>query len=113
MHRSQGMTLQRAVIDRRTKFWERGQLYVALSGVKSPGDLCILLPDHMDDFAIRQAVDVDLVQILETMQSSKPLPIPQIWPSDNVESGIASIDPSDAALLDEFPCSDDFDPPED
>jgi hypothetical protein len=68
----------------------------------------------MDDFAIRPAVDVDLIQILETIQSSRLLPIPQIWPSDNVESGIASIDPSDAALLDEFPCSDDdFDAPED
>jgi hypothetical protein len=68
----------------------------------------------MGDFAIRPAVAVDFVQILETMQSSGPLPIPKISPSDNVESGIASIDPSDAALLDEFPCSDDdFDAPED
>jgi hypothetical protein len=68
----------------------------------------------MDDSAIRPAVDVDVVQILETMQSSKPLPIPQISPRDNIESGIASIDPFDATLFDEFPCpDDDFDAPED
>jgi hypothetical protein len=61
-------------------------LYVAPSGVKSPGDLCILLPDDMDDFTIRPAVDA--VQILETVQSFRPPPIPQISPGDNVESGI-------------------------
>jgi ATP-dependent exoDNAse (exonuclease V) alpha subunit len=69
VHRSQGMTLQRAVIDYRTKFWEHGQLYVALSQVKSPVDLCILLPDDMDDFTIRPPVDLDIIQILETMES--------------------------------------------
>jgi hypothetical protein len=87
---------------------------VALSGVKNPGDLCILLPDDMDDFIIRPAVDHDVVQILETMQSSRPLPIPQISAGDNVESGIASIDSSEATLSDEFPCPNDyFDAPED
>jgi hypothetical protein len=55
------MTLQRAVIDLRVKFWKYEQLYVALSGVKSLGDLCILLPDDMDDFTIRPAVHVDVV----------------------------------------------------
>jgi hypothetical protein len=87
---------------------------VALSGVTSPGDLCILLPADMDEFTIRPAVDIDVVQILETMQSSRPLSIPQILPGDNVESRIDSIDPSDAALSDEFPCPDDyFDAPKD
>jgi hypothetical protein len=33
---------------------------MVLSGVKSPGDLCILLPADMDDFTIRRAVDVDV-----------------------------------------------------
>jgi hypothetical protein len=85
---------------------------VPLSGVKSAGDLCILLPDYMDDFTIRPAIDV--VQILETMRPSRPRPIPQISPGDNVESDIASIDPSDVILSDEFPCSDHyFDAPED
>jgi hypothetical protein len=59
----------------------------------------------MDNFAIRPAVDV--VQILETMQSSRPISIPQISPDNNVESGIASIDPSDAILSGEFHCPDD------
>jgi hypothetical protein len=68
----------------------------------------------MDDFTIRPAVGLDVVQILETMQSSRPLPIPQISPGDNVESNIASIDPSEATLLDKFPCpDDDFDAPGD
>jgi hypothetical protein len=87
---------------------------VVLSGVKSPSNLCILLPDDMDDFTIRPAVDVDIVQILEKVQSSRPLPIPQISPGDNTESGIASIGPSDATLSDKFLCpDDDFDAPED
>jgi ATP-dependent exoDNAse (exonuclease V) alpha subunit len=51
VHRSQGMTIERAVIDYRTKFWKHGQLYVALSRVKNPTDLCILLPPDMHDFS--------------------------------------------------------------
>jgi hypothetical protein len=34
MHKSQGMTLDRVVIDMRSKFWEHGQLYVALISCK-------------------------------------------------------------------------------
>jgi hypothetical protein len=49
------------------KFCEHGQLFVALSGVKSPGDLRILLPHDMEDVTLHPAVDVDVVQILETM----------------------------------------------
>jgi hypothetical protein len=68
----------------------------------------------MDDFTIRPAVDVDVVQILEAIQSSTPLPIPEMSPGHNVDSGIASIDPSDATISDEFPCPDgDFNAPED
>jgi hypothetical protein len=68
----------------------------------------------MDDFNIRPAVDVDAVQILETVQSSRPLSIPQSSPGDNLDSGIASIDPSDATLSGKFPRPDDyFDVPED
>jgi hypothetical protein len=87
---------------------------VDVSGVKSPGDLYILLPDDMDDFTIRPPVNLDVVQIFETMQSSRPLPIRQISPGDNVKSAIASIDPSDATLSDEFPFPDgSFDAPRD
>jgi hypothetical protein len=49
-------------------FGEHGQLYVVISGVKSPGDLSILLPDDMNDCTVRPAVDVDVSQILDTMQ---------------------------------------------
>jgi hypothetical protein len=71
VHRSQEMTLQRAVIDYRTKFWEHGQLYVALSRVRTPVDPCMLLPDNMDDSTIRPPIDLDVAQILETMESSR------------------------------------------
>jgi hypothetical protein len=114
VHRSQGMTLQRAVIDDHTKFWEHGQLYMVISRVKSPVNLCIVLPDDMDDFTIRPPVDPDVIQSLETMESSRALRIPQISPGDNVESGVGSIDPSDATLAKELPCPDDYvDAPED
>jgi hypothetical protein len=61
----------------------------------------------MADFAIRRAVDLDVIQTLETMQSPRPLPILKMSPGDNVESGVASIDPSGAPLSNEFPCPDD------
>jgi hypothetical protein len=108
------MTLQRAVINYGPKFWEHSQLYVALSRVKNPVDLCILRPDDMEDFTIRPLVGLDVVQILETMESSRDLSIPQISPGDNVESGVGSIEPSHATLAKELPCPDDYvDVPED
>jgi hypothetical protein len=68
----------------------------------------------MDDFPIRPAVDIDVVHILEAMQSSRLLLIPYISLGDNIEPGIASVGPSDAILSDEFPFpDDDFDAPED
>jgi hypothetical protein len=68
----------------------------------------------MNDFTIRPPVDLDAVQIFETMESSRALLIPQISPGDNVESGVGSIDPSDATLAKELPCPDDYvDTPED
>jgi hypothetical protein len=75
VHRSQGMTLQRAVIDCRTQLWEHGQLYVALSRVKRPDDLCILLPPDTNDFTIRPPVDLSVVQIIEAMKHSNASPI--------------------------------------
>jgi hypothetical protein len=54
------------------KFKKHGQLCLVLSGVKSPGGLCILLPDDMDAFSLRPPIDLDVVQILETMQPFRP-----------------------------------------
>jgi hypothetical protein len=62
----------------------------------------------MDNFTIRPTIDLDVVQILETMESSRTLLILQISPGDNVESDVGSIDPSDATLAEELPCPDDY-----
>jgi hypothetical protein len=95
VHKSQGMTLQRAIIDYRTQFWAHGQLYVAISRLKSPGDLCILLPDDLDDFTIRPPVDPDVVQLLESISpSGVPLVAPD-FPADNIQRDPSSLDGSD------------------
>jgi hypothetical protein len=60
VHRSQGMTLNRAVIDFRRYFWEHGQLYIALSRVRHPDNLCILLPESEEEIAISDPVAVPL-----------------------------------------------------
>jgi hypothetical protein len=108
------MTLQRAVIDYRTEFWEYGQLSVALSRVKSPAVLCILLPDDMDDFTIRPPVDPDVVQIVESINASGgPLAALRL-PTDNLQPNRYSFDESDTTQSDEIPCpNDDLDAPED
>jgi hypothetical protein len=93
--RSQGMTLQQSVIDCCTKFWEHGQLYVTLSRVTSPADLCILLPDDMDDFTIRPPVDTDTVQIVESMSLSGDPPIAPPFLADNIQPDLSSSDRSD------------------
>jgi hypothetical protein len=48
VHCSQGMTLNRAVIDLRALFWEHGQLYVALSRATDPRNLRMLFLDDQD-----------------------------------------------------------------
>jgi hypothetical protein len=67
VHRSQGMTLDRAVMDCRTQFWEHGQLYVALSRVRSPRGLCVLLRPGMMEEGIVGPVDEGVVEIVESM----------------------------------------------
>jgi hypothetical protein len=51
VHRSQNMALHKAVIDFRTEFWEHDRLYVALSKVRNPENLCVLLPESFDDIS--------------------------------------------------------------
>jgi hypothetical protein len=62
----------------------------------------------MNDFTLRPPVDLDVVQILQTMESSRALAIPQISPGDNVEPGIGCIDPSDATLAKRLPCPNEY-----
>jgi hypothetical protein len=60
VHRSQGMTLDRAVVDLRALFWEHDQLYVALSRMRDPRNLCVLLPDPKHEMSETSPDDVDL-----------------------------------------------------
>jgi hypothetical protein len=106
--RSLKMTLQRAVIDCRNKFWEHDQLYVALSRVRSPADLCILLPSDSDDFGIHPPVDRDVVQILETMNASRPSTITPIVPGNDIQAELAFIEPYDALSIRQLSCFDDY-----
>jgi hypothetical protein len=72
------MTLERAVIDLRTHFWEHGQLYVALSTARQTVNLCILMPDSFDsvptpdpaEIPLRVPVDRDVMEIIPRMCST-------------------------------------------
>jgi hypothetical protein len=48
VHRSQGITVKRAVIDSRSHFWEHGQLRATLSSVTDPVNLYFPLPGSSD-----------------------------------------------------------------
>jgi hypothetical protein len=60
VHQSQGMILNKAVIDLRSQFWEHGQPYVALSRVRHPENLCILLPESSEETSTSDATAVPL-----------------------------------------------------
>jgi hypothetical protein len=68
------MTRQLGDIDCPTESWEYRQLYVALSQVKGPVDMCVLLPFDIS-FTVRPPLDLDVLQILETMNSFNAPPI--------------------------------------
>jgi hypothetical protein len=55
------------VIDCRTKWWEHGQVYVGFSGVTSPRDLCVLIPEERHADRIEAVVDRDVVNIVEAI----------------------------------------------
>ena len=46
IHKSQGQTLMKVVVDLRSDVFSHGQLYVALSRVTHPGNIRVLLPLH-------------------------------------------------------------------
>jgi hypothetical protein len=72
------MTLDRAAVDLRARFWEHGQLYVALSLVREPLNLCVLLLDPKqatsetdpDDVELGIIVDPELVTVVTGMQAA-------------------------------------------
>ena len=76
VHKSQGMTLSRGVIDLRSQLWEHGQLYVALSRFKNPEDICILLPkndpeDHKNyDELLIPVAEKAIVQLVTSIENS-------------------------------------------
>jgi hypothetical protein len=71
VHRCQGMTLGRAVVDLPTQFWEQGQLYVALSRVRPPVDLRVLLPEDMTDFTIKPRMDPQGVNRIPSLNGAE------------------------------------------
>jgi hypothetical protein len=67
--RSQGMTLSKAIIDCRTSFWEHGQRCATLSRVRSPENICVLLPADLTDFSVNPLVDQKVAEILEAIDN--------------------------------------------
>ena len=72
IHKSQGLTLNRVVIDMRSKFWEHGQLYVALSRTKDPKNVCILLPlyEEENDDLIVPTADKEIVNLVKAIEEN-------------------------------------------
>jgi hypothetical protein len=108
VHRSQGMTLQRAAIDCRTKFWEHGQLYAALPTVRNPADLFILLPHDIDDFTIRRPVDPNVGKIVDSIIYPGDPQIPTRLAIGDIQPDLFSIGGSDTTFSQELPCPDDY-----
>jgi hypothetical protein len=61
-----------------------GQLHVALSRVRSPNDLCTLLPPDMGNFTIRPPVDMNVGTIIETLNRSGPPPTAPVLAPDKI-----------------------------
>jgi hypothetical protein len=75
VHRSQGMTLNKAFIDLRSQFGEHGQLYLALSRVRHWENLYILLPESSEEtsssdptaVSLRIPADREVVNVVSTI----------------------------------------------
>ena len=78
VHKSQGMTLTKGVIDLRSQLWEHGQLYVAFSRFKDPQNICILLPelnedskdDPSSDLIIDPVADKTIVNLVQNIEEN-------------------------------------------
>jgi hypothetical protein len=107
VHRSQGMTLARAVVDYRSQYWEHGQLYVALSRVRNPRDLCILVRSDATEREMKVPVDLEVVRVVESMivtTSTSPAR-DSVVVDETVVSRDTMMDgsPGDGASEDDFP----------
>ena len=87
VHKSQGQTLDRVVLDLRGNFWEHGQMYVGLSRVKDPKNLLILLPQSKsvipEHTPISTYSDQDVVDIVENINN--PISVQSFLNSDTSE----------------------------
>ncbi|CAG8839280.1 2042_t:CDS:1, partial [Gigaspora margarita] len=59
---SQGLTLDRAVIDLRTNIFAHGQLYTAISRIKYKKDALVLLPENNTEAKTINVVYKELIQ---------------------------------------------------
>jgi ATP-dependent DNA helicase PIF1 len=78
VHKSQGLTLDRAVLDLRCREFASGQTYVAISRVRNLKDLLFETPFDVDYFHVRATVvrtmrDADI----ERRRLQQPLPSPR------------------------------------
>ncbi len=69
VHRAQGMTLSKVLVDLNSEFWEHGQLNVALSRVKDPSNLGILLPPESDG-TISNIIDPFIVSVVKNIEQN-------------------------------------------
>jgi hypothetical protein len=62
----------------------------------------------MEDFTIRPAVDLEVVHIIETMNSSGGSKIPSRLPEQHFDRVLCFLDSSKTSPSDELPCADDY-----
>jgi hypothetical protein len=106
VHRSQGIALNRDIVDLRAPFWQHGQVYVALLRVTNPRNLCILLPDDQEqklrDMQIRVPIDRQIVDIISRLDLRPTSPVHPFQSGENgqeIELGqptISSLTPFEA-----------------
>jgi hypothetical protein len=95
VHRSQGMTLHKAVIDLRTEFCEHGQLYVALSRVRNSENLCVLLHESSDQTSstdlgrvpLRIPAEAEVVEIVSAIHPDPTTDVDAMPATSRTEKG--------------------------